>query len=322
MIARPPRSIVPATWLIGLGIVLLVQQATRLSWDRAWPMFVILLGVASFVSIVVHRRPGLGDLWAFTWPIAWIAVGSILLASTTATLDQGPGELVGQWWPVGAMALGAWFLVGAFVSGTAARSETLAVPLAARSSASIRVRFGAGTLTVSKAAREHLVDGSFEGGVVVREDRPGDFTLSPDTDIDLPWLDRGFQWALGLSGQVPLQLRFDIGAARTSLDLSDLIARRVELHTGASETNLRLPRSAGSTDVRIEAGAAAVTIEVPTGLAARIRSQMVLGETKVDDGRFPRIGDVYQSADYETSANRADIEVRGGVGSVRIVSVA
>ena len=46
---------------------------------------------------------------------------------------------------------------------------------------------------------------------------------------------------------------------------------------------------------------------------------MALGSNQIDPARFPRIGDVYQSLDYGTAANRVDIDVRGGVGSLRVV---
>ena len=39
-------SLTAATWLIGLGIVFLVQRAADLPWSQAWPMFLILIGVA------------------------------------------------------------------------------------------------------------------------------------------------------------------------------------------------------------------------------------------------------------------------------------
>ena len=49
-------SLTAATWLIGLGIVFLVQRAADLPWSQAWPMFLILVGVASFVTTIVHGR--------------------------------------------------------------------------------------------------------------------------------------------------------------------------------------------------------------------------------------------------------------------------
>ncbi len=79
-----------------------------------------------------------------------------------------------------------------------------------------------------------------------------------------------------------------------------------------------LPRAAGMTEVRAEAGAASLTFIVPSGVAARIRSRVALGSVHVDEARFPRVGDVYQSSDYAAATNRIDLDIQGGVGSVRV----
>lgn len=312
-------SLIAATWLIGLGVVFLVRQATDLPWGQAWPMFVILVGVASFVSTALSWRPSVGGLWDFTWAIAWIVVGAVFLASTTGNLPQGPGELIERWWPWVLVALGAWFLIGAIIPGGPKLVESLTLPLSGATAASVKISFGAGTLAARAAAPGALVDGEFRGGVIHRSDGPGRVELSQDTAYGLPWLDRESAWTVGLAADVPLDLRVETGASRATLDLVDLQLRRLELHTGASETRVRLPRAAGATEVRAEAGAASLTLEVPPGVAARIRSRMALGSSQVDQARFPRIGDLYQSADYATAANRIDIDVQAGVGSVRVV---
>ena len=56
-------SLIGATWLIGLGIVFLVQRAADLPWSQAWPMFVILVGVAGFVSAIIRGR------WDYARPV-------------------------------------------------------------------------------------------------------------------------------------------------------------------------------------------------------------------------------------------------------------
>lgn len=314
-------SIIGATWLIGLGIVFLVRQAVDLPWSQAWPMFVILVGVAGTVSTALTWRPSLANLWAFTWPVGWLVVGSLLLAATTGNLGADPGQLFADAWPWAAVLLGIWFVIGAIVPGDRLR-ESVDLPLAGLQAAAVRVRFGAGTLTTGTAAAGRLVDGEYKGGVVVAEDGPGRVDLSQDTTYGLPWLDRESSWTVGLSAEIPLDLRFDIGAARTTIDLADLKVRRLELHTGASDTRVRLPRAAGVTEVRSEHGAASLSFDVPTGVAARIRTKMALASSQIDTTRFPRIGDVYQSADYDTNPNRVDIDVSGGVGSLRVAGEA
>ncbi len=312
-------SVIGATWLIGLGILFLVRQAMGWTWGEAWPMFVILVGVASFISTLFTWRPGVAGIWSFTWPVAWTLGGIVLLMSTTGRLGQGPGEMIEQYWPWVAIVIGAWFLIGAFVPVGHGPTEELALPLAAAADASVRIRFGAGEMTARSAAPGNLIDGTFEGGVRHRADGPNRLAIEQDTTYGLPWLDHESRWDVGLTAEVPLDLRLDTGASRATLDLGDLRLRSLELHTGASETRIMLPRAAGMTSVRADSGAASLTMEVPAGVAARIRSRMGLGSSQIDQSRFPRIGDHYESPDFGTAANRIDIDVSGGVGSVRVI---
>ena len=175
------------------------------------------------------------------------------------------------------------------------------LPLGDAQEAQVDIKFGAGELVTRKAAPGALVEGTFKGGVKHRLDGAGRVELRQDLDGGIPWLDHEARWDVGLTAEVPLDLRLEVGAYRGTVDLGDLRLRTLELHTGASDTLVRLPRAAGSTTVRAEAGAASLTIEVPSGVAARIRSRMALGSSQVDETRFPRIGDIYQSADYGTS---------------------
>jgi hypothetical protein len=313
--------IIAGTWLIGLGAVFLLRQSLALDWAEAWPLFVILVGVASLVRSILVGVRGIAGIWTLTWPLVWIGIGVVLLLSTTGILGRRPFDVIAEYWPWLILGLGAWFLIGAVVPFGAGPVETLVVPLRSATEATVRIRFGAGELSVGPASPGNLVDGRFLGGVVQRSRGAGQVELAQDTEYGLPWLDRRSEWTVGLTTEVPLDLRVDMGAARGRLDLSDTRVRSLELHTGASDTRVRLPRAAGVTTVRAETGAASLVIEVPLGVAASIRSRMTLGTSQVDESRFSRIGSGFESPDYANAPNRVDIDLQGGVGSIRVIGV-
>jgi len=312
-------AITGATWLIGLGVVFLIREVMEWSWGQSWPLFVILVGVATFITTVLTWRPGFAGLWSFTWPVAWTIGGIVLLMSTTGQVAQGPGDLFVEYWPWVAVVIGAWFLLGAFIPVGRGPTEELAVPLGSAGDATIAVRFGAGDLLARAASPGHLIDGTFEGGVRHRTSGSNRIEIEQDTTYGLPWVDHGSRWEVGFTTEVPLDLRLDTGANRSMLDLSETRLRRLDLHTGASDTRVVLPRAAGNTTLKAESGAASLTLEVPPGVAARIRTRMALGSSQIDQARFPRVADGYESADYATAANRIDIDISGGVGSVKVV---
>jgi hypothetical protein len=200
--------------------------------------------------------------------------------------------------------------------------DRLAIPLEGAGDAEVMVTFGAGHLRIGAAAPGMLVDGTFTGGVrAERGGGPGRARLSPPTPPSGWALNRApYAWTMGVSGEVPLRLRVESGAADAELDLGELRLAQLRLRTGASETRIALPATAGFTRVDAEGGAAAIHFRVPDGVAARIRSSIALGSSDVDLVRFPRNaeGSAWESPDYATAANRVEIEVRGGVGSVSV----
>lgn len=311
-------AFVAGTWLIGLGLVFLVRDWANWSWGEAWPLFVILVGIGSLVSQLVGVERMSVGAWSLAWPLGWIAVGVVLLLSTTGTLGVGPGELIAQWWPIVLIAIGGWFLVAALWPGRTPPAEALELPLGAVTEARVKISFGGGELVVERAPTGRLVSGTFEGGVAHAAAASGAVDLKPDTSRGFPWWDRPLHWRIGVTGEVPLDLVVESGASRSTLDLGETRLRRLDLRTGASETRVLLPRAAGASAVRVESGAASVRLQVPQGVAARIRSRMALGSSAIDQTRFPRAGDGYASPDWETAANRVEIDIQGGVGSVRV----
>jgi hypothetical protein len=196
--------------------------------------------------------------------------------------------------------------------------ESLSIPLGDITAAQVRIGFGGGELTIHPARSGALVDGQFEGGVKERSMAPGHIELSPQSP-GLPivtWAP--VRWDVGITTEIPIDLRLDTGANRSAIDLDAVSIRQLELHTGASDTTVRLP-ARGQPLVRVECGFASVVLTVPEGMAARIRGTMGLGSVTADEQRFPRSNGAWVSPDYDTARDRADITVAGGFGSIRVL---
>ncbi len=136
-----------------------------------------------------------------------------------------------------------------------------------------------------------------------------------------PW-HRGWtgalDWDFTLNPGIPLSLRLETGASEARLSLGDLQVRELLLKTGASSTSIDLPERAGHTRVTVESGAAAVKIRVPQGVAAFIVVRSTFAGVHVDRSRFPESAAGYRSADFDSAAQKAEIFVETGVGSVEI----
>ena len=235
------------------------------------------------------------------------------------------GDIFSYFWPAVIILFGIWLLVGATGRGRYASSgQTVSIPLENARSARIKMEHGAGRLNVrSGAASSELLNGVFGSEVDYKSSVNGDqlqvkLRFSPQFWGGFPG-SGSLDWDVRLNQDVPLNLKIDSGASATVLDLADLKVVELDIDTGASSTEVTLPANAGNTLVDIDSGASSVKVSIPGGVAARIRVKTGIASVNIDSNRFPAQGSgLYQSADYATAANRADITIDTGVGSVDV----
>ncbi|NLE75415.1 MAG: hypothetical protein GX605_01520 [Chloroflexi bacterium] len=261
--------------------------------------------------------------------IFWGAV--LVLAGITLMIGNLLGlEVWGLLWPLLLIAVGLWIVWGV-ASGRRyePETETLSIPLEGAEAAKVQLHYGVGALHVAGgAAPDALLAGAFAYGVQHRTKRDGRVL---EADLSVPsqrivqfaapwnwWQNARPDWDVQLNQNVPLSLEVETGASDVTLDLSALQVRELEISTGASAVEVTLPAAAGHTQVEMEGGAASFKLRVPEGVAARIRSTGGLSGTTVDTTRFPRLGDIYQSPDYDTAIHRVDLKLETGVSSVDV----
>lgn len=254
------------------------------------------------------------------WGVILLLVGSVLLLDNLGLL--GDLDAWGIIWPVALILLGAYMLLGLLLRRPA-KMEQVSIPLEGAGSAYLKVRHGAGRLEIGAGSGfGDLLEGSFVGGLDYRSRRDGDVLRvkmrQPDQGAPF-WGDTAaLDWQFNIHPQIPLALDISAGAGKAELDLSDLMISDLTLKTGASETNLWLPARAGLTRVKVEAGAASLTLHVPEGVVARIRVQSGLSAIRVDQERFPKQNGEFLSPSYDEAANKVQIEIEAGIGSIVI----
>jgi hypothetical protein len=304
------RSIVWALLLIAIGVVLLLREAGVLPRDvEWWPIVVFGLGLWLLVERAFGRRRDGGDL---VLPLVLMAVGVVFFLR-----DAGVVSDSADLWPVVLIAIGVGIALSAIPIGH--RDEVVeraSVPLQGASAGRIAIRHGAGRLSVRATLDPAvLVDGSFGGGVRVRERRRGD-----ELEVTLEPRGRRFgspEWEVGLARSVPLSLRVEGGANRADLDLADLRIDRLDVETGASQTSITMP-SAGRPRATVRCGAARVDIRIPERVPARIVSHAELAGVRVDERRFPRADGGYRSPGFDETGDGVDLTIEGGAVSVEI----
>ena len=258
------------------------------------------------------------------WGAVLVILGILVLLDNLGIL--GGVSIWNVFWPLLLIFFGLSFLWGSVFGRRVTEAEQVNIPVNGIEEARLRLRHGAGRLTLSAGASPgNLLEASCAGGIDYQTRREGN---TMNLNLRMPsnriwgvpwnWFPGQTDCSLRLNSDIGISFDINTGASDSRLDLEDLRVPDIRLQTGASSTHLTLPKSAGHTRVDIESGVASLSLRVPQGVAARIQVKGGLSGVKVDTQRFARSGSVYQSADYDSAANKADIYIQTGVGSVDI----
>ena len=296
---RRPSLIGPLI-LITIGILFLLANLGYLPlsfWElayRYWPLILILIGL----EIIIARHSIIGGLVIL---VLWFALIAGVLWLSVA---QG----------------------GSFMSA-AAITDQINQPLGEIKSATIDLNIGVATASVTALGTDtaDLMKGTFRHSDTLQAVKTydvvgGDGRLALRATGTSPWLPFGVgeaRWDLALNPTIPIALRIDGGVGRADLDLSALSITSVNVDAGVGTIQINAPPS-GITTMRLNGGVGNLRVTIPQGVAARVRVDKGIGSIRVDEARFPKAGNVYQSADFATAPNRIDIQVDGGVGNIEI----
>ena len=297
---RPP--IVGPVILIGFGVLALLENFGYLPagfWQVVWPLWpilLILIGVEIIIGFL--RLP-----WALTMLLALIVV-VITVGGVVYIAAQGS-------------------LPGSASSG---EPQHLEQNLQGATSAAVALNYGAGQLKIAAldAGSSLLMAGEFndidgQPNVDVSYTSSGgrgDLALSlPKNQTAWFLTGQGNDWSLQLNRDIPIELTIQAGASTNDIDLSDLKLTRLNLQGGLGTSTVRLP-SVGTYAARLASGLSATTVYVPDSVAARISVQSGLSSISVDESRFPKQGDVFVSPNYDSAANRVDLQIQGGLATV------
>jgi class 3 adenylate cyclase len=138
-----------------------------------------------------------------------------------------------------------------------------------------------------------------------------------------PFDTRAVASTVTLNGSVPWLIEARGGLAHVTAGLDTLQPLGFEVRGGARALVLRLPRPWGPVPVRLLNGASDVTVHRPAGVGARVEVNGGSQNLTLDDQRFGAVGGqtIWQSADYETAANRYEILILRGARAVTVDTV-
>jgi hypothetical protein len=292
-------SIVGPFLLIGLGIVLLLQQMGTLQWSvwdiafRFWPLVIVAVGV----DLLVARRSFLGALAGLVVLLALLLGGIYLM---------GPGP----------------------ARGTPLSSQKISYPLEKAVSAEFdlvpdagEIRIGSlpessvnlieGTLgqTVSGSVGADRTQSDGKAVVTIRSNWPRAYVFSRGDE---------FLWDLSLARKIPLDIRLTVGAGEIVANLADLHPTSVDAKLGAGHLALILP-STGDLTVNVSVGVGSVEISLPKGAPISVHCTTGIGNCNLPNGSgfWSRS---YASPEYNGATFHIQIAISMGVGEASVTA--
>lgn len=251
--------------------------------------------------------------------------GSALILFGVLLYLQNQGYITNvfrYFWPLILILVGGWIILGVYWKPERGSDDTFSIPLGAAQSVKYSFAHGAGQLQISGGAPagQAIVGTSAVGmnrsshlngdRLEVRVEAGPSFVpfIGPSEGV----------FRFQLTQDVPVLLSIESGASALNIDLKDVLATRLSLKTGASSTNVTVP-ARGVSMLDVESGVASLNIHVPESTAARIRVRDGVNAINVDTNRFPKLDTgIFQSPNYDTSNDRTEINVGGGLGSVTV----
>lgn len=258
------------------------------------------------------------------WGAILLLVGTLLLLENLGILSINVWQL---FWPIAIIIFGVWFIWRSSTAPKSRQVDSFELPLEGSDRLNLTVHYGAGRLRIGGDCSSSMaLEGTFEGGLDRDVNRRGadldvDLRVPTDDVLDMiPWgTHSGLNWDLKLSDAVEVDLTVDAGASENTLDLAGLNVSNLTFKTGASDTRIHFSDRAEHAQAHLGLGAASAKLTIPENVSASIEVKSGLTEIRVDQDRFPRSGDVYQSADFGSASHRLTLHVEAGVGSVEIM---
>ncbi len=251
--------------------------------------------------------------------------GGALILFGVLFLLQAEGRIFNVFrffWPLVLILVGGWMVANVIWKPSLSASDSFSIALGAAKNVKYRFSHGAAQIDIAGGAPAgQALVGSSAVGMDHHDHLDGDrLEVRVETGPSFIPLIGPMDgvWHYQLTQAVPVTLDIDAGASKLDIDLKDILATRIALHTGASSVNMTLP-ARGASLLDVEAGAASINLSIPEATAARIRVKDGVTALHVDMSRFPKLDSgIYQSSNFDTTPDRAEITVEAGLGSVTV----
>jgi hypothetical protein len=201
-------------------------------------------------------------------------------------------------------------------------TKTKTVDLGEAESVDVELNMGAGELNLEGGASVLL-----EGTFVSRYERhipdvtysvfgkKGKLSIQEKKRRGLRFGSGKNRWDIRLDNRVPMDMKIDLGAGETDLDLRGFQIQSLDIDMGVGAMMLDLSgERSRNLDVRIDGGIGHATIFLPENIG--VQAEIDGGIGSVNARHFNKSRNVYTNQAYGKSSVTIDVRVDAGIGSI------
>jgi hypothetical protein len=190
--------------------------------------------------------------------------------------------------------------------------------------ANISLNAGAGEIMVYGIDSGNLVEGELKTNLMAASVNSKTENNIQTVEIGIKegrkWMHSGNfrnEFTVGIDKNIDVALNINSGASNNSIDLTNIKAESVTVHTGASNVNLKMGDILDNSSVVVEAGASSINLSLPKTVGVKL-----FVESGLSSQELPNLISIdkntYQSLNYEASSKKINISVKMGMASLYI----
>jgi hypothetical protein len=189
--------------------------------------------------------------------------------------------------------------------------------------ADVDLDFGAGQLIVNRAdGTRYLVDGmtvaarqtlAVDGETArleLRHEARDLFVVPFAADFNRA------TWDLGLTGQIPLDLRVKVGAGQGLVNLTGLQLQGFDMDLGVGQAQVTFPAE-GRLQASVSGGIGELVITLPHDVPTRLTVSTGIGGFSAPAG-FVRRDNIYETPGFSTAGDYLDLTLSLGIGQITV----
>ena len=125
-------------------------------------------------------------------------------------------------------------------------------------------------------------------------------------------------WTLRFGNTIPLDLKLELGAGQSDLNLNGMNVTRLEINIGVGQMNLDLTGDRKEDlQVDVQGGVGSARIKLPKNVGVHVNASGGIGSVNAHGMR--REGDAYVNEMYGKTHATIQVNVQGGVGEISLV---